>query len=356
MKTNVSVLFYLKKPRNYEAGPMPIYMRITVECNRTELSVGRECDPKRWSSHSGRAIGTKEEYRSLNAYLDSLQTKMYDVHHFLLQTGETITCEALKNKFTGKVEKPKLLIEIFEGHNSNVSALLGNGFEPNTLKGYRTTVNHLKLFIKHKYAAKDVPLTRLDHGFITGFEFYLRSKLKVSAVTAAKYIKNLKKVVNICMAHGWVDKNPFAHYKSTAKAVEKQFLTQDELDAISNKTLKMERLAQVRDIFLFSCYTGLAHADVEKLKRSEIGIGIDREQWVFTNRKKNDSSSRVPLLPVAKRIMDSYEGHPKCDNSGLVLPVLSNQKMNAYLKEIAELCEISKPLTFHIARHTLRPQ
>ena len=142
------------------------------------------------------------------------------------------------------------------------------------------------------------------------------------------------------------------NFKSTAKARERTFLTQQELDAITNKRLTIERLQQVRDIFVFCCYTGLSYADVKKLKRSEIGIGMDGDKWIFTNRQKTDTSSRIPLLPVALEILSRYRDHPQCDNKDLLLPVLSNQKMNAYLKEIADLSDILKYLTFHLARHT----
>jgi integrase len=141
-------------------------------------------------------------------------------------------------------------------------------------------------------------------------------------------------------------------FKSTAKATERTFLTQPELDEIVHKKLTIERLCQVRDIFVFCCYTGLSYADVQKLRRIEIGTGIDGEKWIFTTRQKTDTSSRIPLLPRALAIIKRYDNHPQCDVKGLLLPVLSNQKMNAYLKEIADLCDIKKHLTFHLARHT----
>lgn len=162
----------------------------------------------------------------------------------------------------------------------------------------------------------------------------------------------LKKIVNSCLAHDWISKNPFANYKSKAKPVERIYLTQDELNAIDQKQFTIERLAQVKDIFLFCCYTGLAYADVKKLKREEIGLGVDGETWIFTKRKKAATSSRIPLLGKAIEILDKYKHHPHCEVEDTLLPVLSDQKMNAYLKEIADVCGITKTLTFHIARHT----
>lgn len=353
MFTTFNVLFYLKKRSTYKSGPVPIYLRIGVNGQRTEVSVGRECDPSRWNSHAGRATGTKEDARSLNAFLDTLQAKLSGCHHLLTEAGKEITADNLRDMLTGKKrQRSKMLLDVFKEHNDRIEALLGNGFEPNTLKGYRTTVKHLTAFIGWKFKAEDIELHKLDHAFITDFDFYLRSECGISGVSGAKYIKNLKKIVNSALAHGWLPKNPFANYKSKAKSGERVFLTKDELEKMRTKEIAIGRIAQVRDIFLFCCYTGLAYIDIKKLKRSEIGVGVDGETWIFTTRQKTDTSSRIPLLSQAQEILNKYKDHPQCDADGALLPVLSNQKMNSYLKEIADTCGITKTLTFHIARHT----
>jgi site-specific recombinase XerD len=352
MKSNFHLLFYLRKQKNFKGGPMAIYMRITVNGKRADMSAGRECDPAKWNSQAGRGIGTKEETRALNNYLDSLQTKVRNAHQTLIDTKQRITTESLQNQFNGKAEKSRYLMQLFTEHNAKVKALIGNGFEANTLKGYNTSEKHLTAFLQKEYGKTDIEINQLDYAFITGFEFYLKAECKCSGVSAAKYIKHLKKIVNHCIANSWLTINPFVNYKSTAKAKERTYLTQPELDSIANKKLSIERLQQVRDIFVFCCYTGLSYADVKKLKRSEIAIGMDGERWIFTSRQKTDTSSRIPILPVALEILDRYQDHPQCENKGLLLPVLSNQKMNAYLKEIADLCDIVKHLTFHLARHT----
>jgi site-specific recombinase XerD len=352
MKSNFHLLFYLRKQKNYRGGAIAIYMRITVDGKRAEMSTGRECDPVKWSSPAGRGIGAKEEIKSLNNYLDSLQTKLRNVHQVLVDTNLRITVESLHNEFTGQTVKSRYLMKLFKDHNAKVKALIGNGFEANTLKGYNTSEKHLTGYLKKEYGKTDIEINQLNHAFITGFEFYLKSACKITGVSAAKYIKHHKKIVNLCIANNWLTKNPFINFKSTAKAKERTFLSQEELDNIANRKLSVERLAQVRDIFVFCCYTGLSYADVQKLKRSEIGIGVDGEKWVFTSRQKTDTSSRIPLLPVTLKILDHYKDNPHCENKGLLLPVLSNQKMNAYLKEIADLCNINKHLTFHLTRHT----
>ncbi|GAC1315348.1 MAG: hypothetical protein NVSMB24_40550 [Mucilaginibacter sp.] len=221
-------------------------------------------------------------------------------------------------------------MQLFTEHNAKIKALIGNGFEANTLKGYNTSEKHLTGYLQNEYGKTDIEISQLNHAFITGFEFYLKAECKISGVSAAKYIKHLKKIVNHCIANNWLKQNPFINFKSSAKAKERTYLTQQELDAITNKKFVVERLVQVRDVFVFCCYTGLSYADVKKLRRNEIGIGMDGDKWIFTNRQKTDTSSRIPLLPVALTILNRYQDHPQCENKGLLLPVLSNQKMNAY--------------------------
>jgi integrase len=167
-----------------------------------------------------------------------------------------------------------------------------------------------------------------------------------------KYIKNFSKIIKICLANDWLIKNPFSNYKSKIKDVERVYLSEEEIQRILKKEFKLVRLSLVRDIFLFSCFTGLAYIDVKNLTKSHINLGIDGEQWIFTHRQKTESASKIPILPVTQTIIDKYKNHPQSSNQEKLLPVLSNQKMNAYLKEIADVCEIEKELTFHIARHT----
>jgi site-specific recombinase XerD len=180
----------------------------------------------------------------------------------------------------------------------------------------------------------------------------LRSVRKCANNTAVKYIKNFNKIIKLCLANDWLDKNPFANYKSKVKEVERVYLSEGEIQNIINKDFKTERLSLVRDIFLFSCFTGLAYIDVKNLTKSHISIGIDGDKWIFTHRQKTESASKIPVLPVTQMIIDKYADHPQAINEEKLLPILSNQKMNAYLKEIAAVCEIEKELTFHIARHT----
>jgi integrase len=209
----------------------------------------------------------------------------------------------------------------------------------------------LEDYLKHK-GVVDIPLDKLNHQFITNYEFFLKSVRNMDHNTAMGTIKKLKKIVRICVANEWIDKDPFMSFKVKIRETNRPYLLQDELDKIIALKFSGERLATVRDIFVFCCYTGLAYADVQKLRRVDIVIGHDGEKWIHTERVKTETATRVPLLPQALKIMDAYKDHPQCVNEGKLLPVSSNQKMNEYLKEIADRCEINKKMTFHTARHT----
>lgn len=305
MNTNYSLLFYLKKPKNYVNGPKPIYMRITVAGVPRELSAGRECDPIRWNPISNRVKGHKEEIRNLNAHLDTLERKIEDAHSSLVKQGVEITSELMKLKYLGKDVIRHYLMEVFDEHNTKMEALLGNGFQPNTLKGYKTSVSHLTEYLLKDYRAKDIDIRNIDHAFITGYEFFLRSVKECSDVSAAKYMKHFRKIIN----HRWIIENPFVFYKNTAKPKEKEFLTQDELDRIAGKQFDIPRLAHVRDIFVFCCYTGLSYADVKKLHKTDIAKGVDGRLWILTDREKTKTTSNIPLLPEALEIINRYEDY-----------------------------------------------
>lgn len=278
MQLNLSFLFYLKKPKSYTSGPVPIYLRLTVHGQRAEMSTGKECLPERWNSAAGLAKGTTEEVKALNAYLSILQGKIHQYHNQLLATGDPITAEILKNKVAGKSERSRSLVRIFEDHNRKIEALQNDEYAPGTLERYKTSLKHTVDFLQWKYNVTDIDIKKINHSFITEYEFYLRSVRKCNNNTAVKYIKNFGKIIRICIANGWLDKNPFVNYKSKVKEVERTFLVDEEIETLASKEFATDRLNQVKDIFLFSCFTGLAYIDVKKLTKNNITIGIDGEK------------------------------------------------------------------------------
>ena len=352
MKVKVNLHFYAKSTKSNTKGQFPIYVRLTVNGIRTEFSTKKFIDPNRWSSEACKMKGTTEEARSINGYLDILKSKVLDIQMELIHKNQELSIDNFKELLFGSDEKQRMLIPIFQDHNNKIKELLGKEYAPGTLERYNTSLKHTIEFMHWKYNVSDIDITKIDHAFITDYEFWLRSVRNCANNTAVKYIKNFNKIIKICLANHWIDKNPFANYKSKVKEVERVYLTEDEIQSIMEKEFKTERLSLVRDIFLFSCFTGLAYIDVKNLTKSHISFGIDGEKWIFTHRQKTESASKIPILPVTQMIIDKYENHPQCYKEEKLLPILSNQKMNAYLKELADICNINKELTFHIARHT----
>lgn len=352
MKAKTTLHFYAKSTKANATGLFPIYVRLTVEGKRFEYSSKKFIEPSKWSNELSRMKGNSEEARSINSLLDFTKNQINEIQFELLKDNITLNIEEFKNRLLGTKVRERMLIPIFKEHNSKIKELLGIEYAPGTLERYETSLKHTSNFLFWKYNITDINIDKIDHAFITDYEFYLRTVRKCANNTAVKYIKNFNKIIKLCLANDWLDKNPFANYKSKVKEVERVYLSEGEIQNIINKDFKTERLSLVRDIFLFSCFTGLAYIDVKNLTKSHISIGIDGDKWIFTHRQKTETASKIPVLPVTQMIIDKYTDHPQSVNEDKLLPILSNQKMNAYLKEIAAVCEIEKELTFHIARHT----
>jgi site-specific recombinase XerD len=352
MKTKVSILFYAKRAKANVNGLVPIYTRITINGKRIELSSNRFVEISKWSTEAGKMKGNSEEARSINSHLDMLRIQIIDMQMELVHKKIPVTTETLKSKILGVDERERMIIPIYQNHNDKIEDLIGNGYAYGTLERFKISLKHLQEFIQWKYNLSDISITKIDYAFVTEFEFYLRSIKKCNNNTAVKYVRNFRKIIKICLDNDWLDKNPCSRYEGKMKEVERDFLTEEELNRIYNKRFSSERLTLVKDIFIFSCYTGLAYVDVKGLKKDHIAIGIDGEKWIFKNRQKTDTKSKIPVLPIAQEIIQKYANHPKCLNEDSILPILTNQKMNSYLKEIGDLCDISKEITFHMARHT----
>jgi site-specific recombinase XerD len=353
MQTKISILFYAKKAKATTEGLVPIYQRVTVDGQRIEISTKRYVDANKWSSEAGKLKGNSEEARSLNTYLDILKAKVYDYQKELIHETGFVTLDSMKNKILGVQERALTLIPIFKDHNQKLKALQGAEYSKGTITRYETALKHTIEFLQWKYSKTDIEIKAIDNAFINEFEFYLRSVRKCNNNSAVKYVKsNFGKVVRLCVANGWLQRDPFINYASKMKEVNRQFLSEQELQTLSNKALMNERLRQVRDIFVFSYYTGLAYIDAANLTPQNIAVGMDGEKWIYTFRQKTDTRTNIPVLPPALAIIEKYKEHNLCKVKNKLLPILSNQKMNAYLKEIAALCNINKELTFHIARHT----
>lgn len=352
MNQTFSLLFHVKKTKKNAKGECPIYLRITIDGKVTEISAKRTIKQSQWNAAAQKANGHGEAVKQLNHYLKTFEQKVHNAYHDLMKDGEHITTEVLKNRLTGKETARRMLINIFKDHNDRMEKLVGKEFAPGTLGRYRTCLSHTLEFLKWKYRISDIDIKKIDYAFLNDFEFFLRTEKVCNNNSAVKYLKNFGKIIRICLANGWIEKDPFLNYHSKFDEVTRVYLNEDELTRLTEKDFKNERLSLVRDIFLFSCYTGLAYIDTKQLTKQNISFGLDGNKWIFTKRQKTKTSSNIPLLPQAMCIVEKYRDNQYCSASGKLLPILTNQKMNAYLKEIADLCQIDKELTYHIARHT----
>lgn len=352
MEPRLSILFYGKKTKLERQKTLSIYLRVTIEGQRFEVSTQRYVETSKWSVEAGKMKGITQEARSLNQYLDSLKQKVYNYQKSIAQEGQNFTKEMLRLKWYGIEQHTHTLVQVFKQHNDQLKSLIGKDNSKATYTKYRTTLDHTISFIQWKFKRPDIEIAVINYTFITDFEFWLKSVQNCNHNTTIKYISNLRKIINLCLKNGWLTKDPFFGFKMTKKEVIRDILNEEELQTLISKNIQNVRIRQVRDIFIFSCFTGLAYIDAKRLRRSEIVIGMDGERWICTRRKKTDSPTRIPLLPVVQDIMEVYKDHPECLNKDCLLPIPSNAKLNAYLKEVGDICGINKHLTFHIARHT----
>jgi len=354
MENSFGCFFYLKKKGKSLSVELPIYLRITIDSDYAELSTKRKCFKSSWNVKAGRAEGKTDYAKSINTYLDTLQQKVFEGKRRLIEVDEEVTPAKVKHLMLGgKANKEKyMLMEQFKIHNEQMQALIGRDYAESTLDRYETSYRHTLQFLQDKYKVSDIDIEKLNYDFITNYEFWLKTVRKCDHNTTMKYLANFKKIVIRCVKSGKLARDPFVGFVMSKKEVEREVLNDDQLRRIAQENFSAERMAIVRDIFLFCCFTGLAYADIKKLKQTEIIKGNDGGLWIIAKRQKTNVTSRIPLLPAALEIIERYKNHPQCTLKGMVLPVLSNQKLNTYLKEIADKCGIHFNLTFHIARHT----
>ena len=331
-----SILFYVKKHRANN-GEVPIYVRITVDKKRVDLSIRRRVALERWDENRGVAKGNRQNSRMLNIYLEQVRTRLYECQQQLELERQLVTAEAIKNRYLGQDDRGKTLKELVEYHNGEMKDELAWG----TQKNYFTTQRYVYEFLQKKYKTSDIYLDELNYKFIKDFvKFILQRKpdghqKPCTQNGAMKHAERLQKMVNLAIKEEWLDKDPFIKFKRKFEKKERGFLTQSELQRIEEKECRIERLDQTRDIFIFSCYTGLSYAEVYDLVPDHIVTGLDGKLWIHGQRRKSKEFFKVPLLPKAKVIVEKYRNHPLAQANGKVLPVYTNQKTNAYLKEIA---------------------
>ena len=347
MKSTFKVLFYLKKGSEKKNGEVMIMARITIDGKLCQFSTKQSIQPDNWSIAAGKAKG--RDAGRINALLDDIRSSLNTIYHEMQRRDNYVTAEKVKNEFLGHSESHETILSLFQKHNDDVKQLVGISKTIATYRKYEVTRRHLAEFIQSKYNVSDISIKEISPMFITDFELYLRTACKCGYNTTAKFMQFFKRIIIIARNNGILVGDPFASYKIRLEKVDRGYLTEDEIKIILKKKMVSERLEHVRDLFVFSCFCGLAYSDVANLRQENIQKSFDGNLWIITKRQKTNTDVNVPLLDIPKMILKKYKGKLP---DGKILPVISNQKLNAYLKEIADICGIKKNLTFHLARHT----
>lgn len=353
MEPKMTILFIGKKSRTTRHQLLPIYLRVTIRGKRFEASTHQHVKPSEWSPSAGKIKGRSETAVETNMALDVIKKRVYDYKDRIHIENRDFTVNTLREKWFGEDRNKRTLLGVFRLSIMDLEKLVIRGiYQKSTLVKYKSTENHLIEFLQWRNNGCDVLLVDLRMEFAGHFVYYLQAEKGLSINSSGKMIKNLKKVIRDCVDKDWLDKDPFWRYKVKHLDPKIPHLSAEELKRIEEKEISIERLSRVRDIFLFSCYTGFAYVDVASLTAEHIKIGPDGKKWLIKCRQKTGISERVPLFPQALCILNKYENHPRLSNSSKLLPIPSNQKVNAYLKELADICGIQTQITFHIARHT----
>ncbi len=353
MNNTFNVLFHLRNLPG-EDNRMPIYARITINGKRIELSVKQLITAEDWNEKRGMAKTSKEDCRVLNNYLEQLRSSFVACYREMALEKKTITVETFKKAYYGDEENEHTLAKLMNYHNVDMKEALSWG----TMKNYFTTQKYLERFLKEKMHIVDIALHQINYKFVTDFDYYLKTykpldhQKPLGNNGVMKHMERFRKMINVALKNEWMEKDPFKAYKLKFTRYERGCLTAAELKILEEKEFSIERLQAVKDLFIFSCYTGISYIDSVALTPANIVTGIDRQSWLVTHRQKTSTPVKVPLLPKALEIIDKYRNNPKCLAEHSLLPKMSNQKLNGYLKEIADVCNIEKNLTFHLARHT----
>ena len=346
-------MFYIRRDKTNKKGEAPVFMRLTINGERADASIKRFIEPHAWNSAKGKANEKSRGGKDLNLYLDAISANILRIQRDLELDKKEVSAQIILNRYLGKEQSDRhTLMEVFRAHNEKCRALSGISLAPGTVIRYETSLRLTEAFLRTTYKKEDCYLDEITHQFVEDYDFYLRTVRRCCHNTTTKYLLNFKKIIRIALAKGWMKKDPFAQIHFHFEPVEREFLEKQELKTILNKEITITRLAQVRDIFCFCCLTGLAFMDVQQLKPEHLVADIHGKIWIRKPRQKTKNMCNIPLLDEAQKIIDRYKDHPYCQTHGVLLPVCSNQKMNSYLKELADICGIRKNLSTHCARHT----
>ena len=347
----VSILFFIKRKKLLKDGTASIFVRVTFNRLSAEVATGKSVIPSHWVATKGRVKGNTLVNKQINSFLDQMEYTLHDLTLQIQREGKQVSAKEVLDRYK-HLNAPKHktgILALYAEHNQELKELVDISVALATYKRHETSLKLFHEFLLYKYQVEDVDISEVNVEMLQKYQHYLMTVRHNNNNTTVKYIRNLGKILNFAVSRKLIAASPTEELKLKVEPVDKGFLTQEELTRLADKDFSVVRLEQVRDVFLFCCYTGLAYVDVYSLNINDIAEENGR-LWIRKSRHKTNVMCHIPILKPAKEILDKYVSLPHKD--GKLLPVLSNQKMNAYLKEIAGIVGISKDLTTHLARHT----
>ena len=349
MKSIFRVVFYLRSNYVNKEGKTSVMLRIYLNNERLSLgSTGISVKSSQWDKEKERIKGRTTEALNTNLQLDNIASGLQSIFR-RIEMSDVVSLERIKSEFLGKKEEIDTLMQLFEKHNGDVAKQVGVSVGKATLQKYNVCKRHFSEFLEKQYKRSDLKLTELTYVVVREFDLYLRTEVGQNPNTATKTMKTFKTITLLGQKMGVLLHDPFMNHRFHIEPVNRGFLTDEEILCIAHKQINIPRLELIRDIFIFSCFTGLAYIDVSNLTPDHI-VTLGDKQWIMTQRQKTSVETNVLLLDIPKAIIAKYGG--KTYRNGKLFPMLTNQKTNSYLKEIADICGIKKNLTFHLARHT----
>ncbi|NDV97471.1 site-specific integrase [Dysgonomonas sp. 521] len=349
MKSTFRTLFYLRKNQPRKDKTVPIMVKVTVNGESVQFNSKANVDPAIWDSKAGKVISRSKEAADINIALDNLRVAIRKSYDKQMEDYGYAMPEKIRNQVLGLEKGAKSLVEYIDLHNQQYENRVGVNTTRTTFIRYKLVKERVQDFLKQKYNVSDIPIRDLTPVVLENFYLYLRKDCKCENNSSMKTMQRLRKIVYFAKNMGEVMADPYQSFRVHFESVDREILTQEEIDTIYNKEFITGRLEQIRDVFIFACYTGLSYIDVSNLTEDNIQEAFDGNLWVMTKRSKTNVNANIRLLDIPKEILAKYKGSQK---DGKCLPVVSNQKTNEYLKEIATICGIGKKLTFHVSRHT----
>lgn len=343
----IKMIAHKGKPN--KSGRVPILMQLTIGQQTCHISTKQNILPEKWGD--GKPIGHTREDQAITAVLEEIRTKAYNKFLQLQAQNINVTPERLKQALLGKDQaQPRGYVEIFDQWLVEYSKMVGITTSKRTLDKYILVRNRLQDYIASQLGVKDISLEEVTPKFLSNFDNYLRVEYNMANNHAMKIRQKLRTIYKVAIDNGWVSKNPFSTVKIHFDPVERDVLTKSELAALIQTDMVFDRLEKMRDVFVFACFTGLAHCDVAGLTKENIITDEAGQVWLKTHRQKTSEVVDIPLLEIPQLIIKKYQGMKELN--GKLLPTLTNSCSNLYLKEVAVRCGINKTLTFHMARHT----